>query len=679
MAASTQKVHIERGRPQAPRRRGTLDYTSLRLPSKDRSAFISPDRITRHASPSRWTQQQNNQQVVSRVPQPYRTSFSAVTSPVRIQHRPSSGSSGSLPSSPLHKGPLRATTVISSPDRYKKVPSPDRYGARWNSVSSHGSAASRSPSRSPVRSNSRSKDQLSDDGIMINGKHDITCSTVDSIFDGRSTGEKSTEHVHMSLTNGDESVREFMSSPDRLNSTNDTSMNTPTLSFTVQGQVEVKTFIQKEYVHIADISYFKTAEKTLTKGDDSIAQDHTQGKSEPTSPAQGSPRSRSSTLPSQSLARRHMTSTPVKKSLSTSITNFFKKMSPKVIRKSSKAFVKGKYVESPNSSSTSLIENDSGSVGSDAHSTPPHKQKSGKFSKFVTGGKKSKKSNGNSKQSVISKNDSATNDIGNSIHVAVPPGGMNSDSALHSPGGQPMSSDSKRILRSIEDNTQAANDKSVYHAFKEKQSPKRVTEAVGLKAQALKAVEFPDHLLQMEEADHKHAKLQSSPKGNSLPGTLDRTLRYNVRLDDSVVTLPDTLDCTPRQNITLDDSVVTLPDTLGRTPRQNIKLDDSVVTLSKLEDSVDGFHKLGDTATAYHKQRLDPHSSDQMMHPPKTLNVREVAELSKGTWQWPGMSSESLGQCSLDIYSTTGKSQTLITHRNTNLYLYRPKKNKTIF
>lgn len=48
--------------------------------------------------------------------------------------------------------------------------------------------------------------------------------------------------------------------------------------------------------------------------------------------------------------------------------------------------------------------------------------------------------------------------------------------------------------------------------------------------------------------------------------------------------------------------------------------------------------------------------ASKRLEPPRSLNVREVAKLSKGIFAYQSMSAESIGQCSLDVNSTgTGK------------------------
>ncbi len=54
--------------------------------------------------------------------------------------------------------------------------------------------------------------------------------------------------------------------------------------------------------------------------------------------------------------------------------------------------------------------------------------------------------------------------------------------------------------------------------------------------------------------------------------------------------------------------------------------------------------------------------ASKKLEPPRSLNVREVAKLSKGIFAYQSMSAESIGQCSLDVNSTgTGKGADCLT------------------
>ncbi len=320
-------------------------------------------------------------------------------------------------------------------------------------------------------------------------------------------------------------------------------------------EVKLKPFIEKEYVHVQDISYSEVKDKnqsvTSTKiGDnDSSAQglkkdkkrrsspfrwvrnkNNSSGSSKkgsgnslPTSPERSSEGTsqgrtvRSTTMPSEMVSGAGSDSgpgSPIKKSgkkKSKSITSFFsdlkRKMSPKTHRKH---LTPADQLKSGCASAGSMDSSFGGSledsfdrlsVDSGDHSgTPthkPHKSKATKGSpiKHSDSSKKYKSSSSTSHmQSVQPSQTQSTS------------GTQDKTNGMAHP--MPSDSTSTRILKSIEDNLHIHSlngnkEKSVYQAFKDKQSPKilkkgKGKEALSMKSQALKVVDIPDTMLNRE-------------------------------------------------------------------------------------------------------------------------------------------------------------------------------------
>ena len=650
-----------RGRSFVPQR-GSIMYSSLRLrvSSQERGLHMSPDRITRHASPSRYVV--NDQEVVPRIPQPYRTSFSAVTSPKRVA-RPTN-------LSPLSRScPLRSTMPERSrsadPHSSYNVRSSDSQKGTWkskHSLDSHPvveteTSRGRKERTDPPKMTSRSVDNMISHAAHKPKMEVVTLSEVDI------------NDVNKSLLNGDKSVREFMSISNGTIPTQPSEEELDVISnpidsveFTEEGttpdsklctfEVEAKKLISREYVHVKDISYFKALEKieklpTPNEETEKLVNDmlktkkydwrmRSDGRSQgqenaglslPTSPNE-SPKgrqTRSGTLPSETLlAGKPMASTPVKKSLSTSITNFFKRMSPKSLRRSPKGSDRSRHSGTPGSSSGSLhavlcdsaedLSLESDQSGSGSQKSKGKSPKSSPIRNLIT--QSFRRSKGTSREPLTSTSPrSSSKDLSVSASKEL----LSAEPVKDETSPSVLPSESARILKSIENNTQATTEKSVYQAFKEKQSPKRVAEAFSMKPQALKAVEIPDQLM---EADPS----LPPPPGDEV----DRAI------------LPLDLD---NVNLTAkDDSpkVASLPGTLTRLTSKGVPPAEPMSAGSAILARQRSEH--GNTG-----------GSRRPFEPPKTLDVRKVAKLQKGVFMFPNMSAESIGQCSVNLY-TSGKT-----------------------
>ena len=116
-----------RGRSVRPRK-PQFEFSQYGTRSREPSPHIVRDRLTRYASPSRCCRTDGDD-VVPRIPQPYRTSFSAVTSPRRVLGTPTNlGSQPLLDTSPSRTSPrnllqARSCDMLSEPH---SSPTPDR-------------------------------------------------------------------------------------------------------------------------------------------------------------------------------------------------------------------------------------------------------------------------------------------------------------------------------------------------------------------------------------------------------------------------------------------------------------------------------------------------------------------------------------------------------------------------
>ena len=587
---------LDRGRSHELQRRN-FAYSSLRTP-RELSPHLSPDRITRHASPSPGDPIDD---ILPRVPQMYRTSFSAVTAPTRVSRAVSPLGLGEFARTPVRSTmPVRLHDTRRNPSLSPPTSRPSERQSRsanrtgWISVvpGTPGSFTVSTAGLSSLASSDGhlcSNEDLSTGCRTPNGELDRTCDITFSKVNGDPWIPVTTRR-HISCS----PIRHFSPSPIRTSPpapvspvlanqkpspvTHQSPVDIPTppsdhslspVPFSLdkpalspdpfEEEKKVKNCITKEYVHVDNMGYVKAFRKKYPDAD----LERVLGKVEAmemsvvngdellnleTSPKEQ--RKRSSTLPSENLIDKPLTNPPVKKSLSSSITNFFRKMSPKSLRKSSKSSNASKYTNSTFSSSNSINPSESGSIESS----------------------KSKNKSPKSSPLKVKKKPQSSTKVGTSGT----PSPVQGEQSL-------------RILRSIKDSSEAQQERSVYQTFKEKQSL-ATSEGVALKPQALRAVEFPDNLL------------EPSPPNESLP---------KIVMDGP--SSPKHMQDTPPEI------------TLAPTPRR----------------------------PPIPKQRS--HESQEGPRPPRTLNVREVAKLSRGMWQFPCMSFESIGQCSLDMY-TTGRN-----------------------
>ncbi len=258
----------------------------------------------------------------------------------------------------------------------------------------------------------------------------------------------------------------------------------------------------------------------------------------------------------------------------------------------------------------------------------------------------------------------------------------------------PYDSNSHRILKSIQDSQ--SGDKSVYQAFKEKHSPKLKdltnNEAAVLKPQAFKVVEFPDKILagkeQESDRNDSGAALSSAPGrpwhrptgeshstdtattfyshrnrgfsapqafGSSTPATTNTVVDKTMipRLGDVVMAAGPHAQALSRSlDADEETGVPTVQDRKASSVENSPKV-------SSAERRALRLRLLGELGHQHQCLLVDKQGAK--LEPPRSLNVREVAKLSKGVFAFPSTcaSAESIGPCSLDISSvSTGKHVT---------------------
>ena len=250
----------------------------------------------------------------------------------------------------------------------------------------------------------------------------------------------------------------------------------------------------------------------------------------------------------------------------------------------------------------------------------------------------------------------------------------------------PNDSNSSRILKSIEDNFSHIRDRSVYHAFKERQSPKLKDlnrETVGLKPHTLKVVMFPDKILKngqgysrvlicASEGSTAHHGVEVSSRQQQPHGTgesQNKDVPFFLSNRGNIPQAFVTDKIVPMTTMQIGD-VVMKPgeiDAMSCSLTEATDADsDSGSKGSSIADSPKVSSPPGSLDRKTHRLCLDEQQDTLVdnhhikLEPPHSLNVREVAKLSKGVFAFPstGMSAESIGPCSLDVSSiSTGKIQ----------------------
>lgn len=603
-----------RGRSCSPHIRAFSPYASWNPPGRDRSPHFSPDRITRYASPSQRSLDLDQDEIVPRIPQPYRTSFSAITSPQRVPKTPPSTSTRIHGVGPLARStparstmPGRIVSIHAPRSQSQSQSSPPKKPPRTFQYSrpSHIQSSSDSDTINGTQDTSdysspklcgtansvlkppRSCDQYKAPSgeLMIDGRIDSVASTVDSVFSDNYGASCDTSDANTTFDSLDLDPRKICSnqSPSQPPPPDDPDVF-------VLFEPEKKLVIEKEYLHVIEIRHPDTvkntvvtqqpaakSEKSMRRGLRKIfrvkkketKQPHSYGgksDSEASSPQfVHTNKQRPLTTRSEellSLVHKDRSQTKGKKSL-INIGKLLKRMSPRTLRKPD---------DKPELSTTSQTSSCSDSLQGEALI-------------YQNGENRSVHSN-QSDDSSSSLARTPKNSPALKAARAKDAFLQTKDSIAEEPVNPGMPSSSARILKSIEETSQGTNEKSVYRAFKEKQSPRPSTEATSLKPQALRAVEFPDTILH-------HAG------GNTSPGVTQAT-------------------------------------SASRSPSSS----------SPVSPQVPFYGAGGPSSPAW---SLGREESTRKQDPPQTLNVNDVSKLNKHTFAYPSMSAESIGECSLDV------------------------------
>ncbi|XP_041371914.1 disks large-associated protein 4-like [Gigantopelta aegis] len=439
-----------------------LDSRSL-----DGSTKIVRDRITRHQSPGRYSMQSLNDEdfnVTYRIPQPYRTSFSATHSVEKIGGRSRSLS----PASSLRSGKSgkygRSRSKSPNP---KRVTYDTRVTIRHSNTgdsmftelsaqdfdsSSCNPYTFSKTSRGNYGKNLNQSLLSADSGIDYSSElRDISQQICKMEWPSRNSADKTSPPQHgilkdcqnakkaVSLSQLAQSATKSSNIGNKENSPSSASYETP----------KHKTNISKEYSYDRTISYRMAMHEQPSEEMRKLAEAMLEEKADDETVRT----ERSNSMPSKNYVHGDRLS-PSKRSVSSSISNFFRKISPHMNRKSSRE-QPSKAGSPASGSSTSLTPSD---VSDDGHFSRNNVRQS--FLKFINRSKSRSRSRDPEKSSPGSKeNHGGTRTHGDSS----PPNNK-----------QLMPNSTNRMLKSIERNT--LSDKDVYAKFKDKQSPSRTGE-----------------------------------------------------------------------------------------------------------------------------------------------------------------------------------------------------------
>lgn len=597
--------------------------------SRSHSPHFSPDRITRHASPSRLELAQKEVSIVPRIPQPYRTSFSAVTAPLRIPKDTSSELNLQSISSAINLlGVHRRTT---SPGRIKPVtcrpvPEPLQYSSSADILyTSNEITELRRDEPLDILQNSNpvcdikstvplhvpeschrderhfcnNSETLMPSDIINTTEDIIDATIVDAIVDdGKLLAKQTTSETCISLNFAAEEVKSTRQAE-----------NWPLFGKFKSLRSDRRPVVGRSHGVSPNSGVkpndSKTSSSSVTSGSDEV-------------------RGRSKTMPSQAvISENSINVSRNPKSLSMSITSFFKKMSPKSLRRFGGTVAKSNQNSQEATTSTdSLVEfselgsgntslskactsgdcfaSDTSGLSDTSHFRASNSVENSRSSRSL---KKSPRLPsvkrmfaGRNRQRDAEKH-AEKNDVE----------GIKPQSENIAPG-QLLTPEMNLMMKSIEDGSVRVNQKSVYQAFKEKRSPVRASEpALGMKPQSLQTVEFPDNLLQPNLSNANGSNLNSG-----LPSSVDGV-------------------------------------------QNGIQPVSSCPNVGS-----------GPCVSPAVRQVLEP--SGRRQDPPRTLNVQSVQMIGKQLFHFPSMSVESIGQCSLDV-ADAGKFAGFIINKAFNLYL----------
>ncbi|XP_046553193.1 serine/arginine repetitive matrix protein 2-like isoform X1 [Haliotis rubra] len=444
------------------------------------------DRVTRRRSPARCASrssihelQLNELQVTDfdidyRIPQPYRTSFSATHSVEKKVGRSRSLS----PSSSLRSGrrPKGARSRSKSPKRVTydtrvTVRHSDTEDSMFTELSSHefeSSPQSLTINSHPNKLNTSIRS--ADSGIDYSSQlRDISQQIYKMDWSPHNTLDKSSRPSHGILKDKQNSVNMSPVSPMSPVSNDSIQVspqspvsvdignkeNSPDGSVSRTGDTDKRRIITREYNYDRTISYRIAVQEEPSDELKQIGEEIIDGKSPED---KGVRKERSNTLPTQNLENGQLS--PMKKSVSTSISNFFRKISPRLGRKNSKD--RSGKSSSASGSAQSLTVSDGASDGHESDRFSRSKVRRS-FMKLIGRSKSRSKTRGDSGH--ISPKSKEGHDL---------PDANPDTRGPVTPKQQQLPQSTNRLMKSIERNSLSERD--VYSKFKEKQSPNRPNE-----------------------------------------------------------------------------------------------------------------------------------------------------------------------------------------------------------
>lgn len=482
---------------------GPQSVLDRRNPNPDSNNLVV-DRITRRRSPIRPAKGPGADQIVPRIAQPYRTSFSAVVSLPR-HHKSSdeiAAANMTLDKLRADHGPLKSGRRGVSPrhvtyDTTVKVRHSDTEDSLMTSLSGQDS------SYSPLESPRDSSDILSPLSAM-SSESEKSCPQLRS----------GNQEVLKGIRKGYDSAS--VGAGDRLTPNHNVGFLSPG-SPGSDGNIN-KTNISKDYVYDRTISYrmaiqaqysdevkklaaANVEEKAPEEGAQSSNDDTNKSEigaqsnkeSEPS--VQGA--AASATDASSSDSKRHEPHflSHAKKSLSTSVGNFFRRLSPNVRRRTKHH----KKSSSTEGSAQSLNTSDSCSIESDPSGHPFHRSNSKSrrsFMKFF--GKIHNRKKSHSLRSVGDNKPSKNDELDCSQSQDI----------------KQFDSSTQRILKSIEQNSMS--DKTIYQKFKAKQ-PSNTGGDSSSKSQAVRPIQATNMALCSSPTEPNHTNKENELKLMSLP------------------------------------------------------------------------------------------------------------------------------------------------------------------
>ncbi|XP_064594345.1 uncharacterized protein LOC135461267 isoform X2 [Liolophura sinensis] len=462
---------------------------------RNSSPKVHADRITRRRSQSRHRDDEDEEVVVPRVSQPYRTSLSAVAPPVRMKKSERSRSvspGGSLISSGRSRskspGNRRSSPKHVTYDERVTVRHSDTDDSIVTDLSGKDSSLELSPQEPASKPNSNylsvNSGATSDDGSSHASQLRQTCHQITDWYSQTSSPSQHSsspgstmDRLQVSMSSypshsPDQSSDFFTSSPGR----GDSGVYTDGEGAAKRGKIN----IEKDYNHDRTISYrmaikaqYSDEVKRMASANiQEICPQITAGSRTPVSPTSdiGPRTERSNTLPSNTLTESDRNLSVHKKSVSSSIGNFFRKISPRMSRRDGRRDKSGR-----SSSSGSAQSLDTSGSTESSQSMEQSRSKGRRSFLKVLGRSRSRsqsKSSGHEDDGHLNKSPKSTE-----IHGV---------SELTVPGSQPLPDATHRILKSIEQNK--GSEKTVYQRFKERQAPVKPGDRTPpAKSQALKA------------------------------------------------------------------------------------------------------------------------------------------------------------------------------------------------